>query len=164
MIVFSSQYSAVSRRTQLAAEIGGTDDFVNDYSYDALGRLEWIKQDDQAGYAVAEKRVDFTYDAASQYATISRYADLNATDLVALATYTFDPLGRLTDLVYTQPNSTGLPYYGWTYDAAGRMTWMESIDGEVDYTNDDTDQLTEADYDYQTDEEYRVLEFWGRHT
>ena len=34
------------------------------------------------------------------------------------------------------------------------MTWMETIDGEVDYPSDDTGQLTGADYDYQTDELY----------
>jgi RHS repeat-associated protein len=39
-------------------------------------------------------------------------------------------------------------------DAAGNMTWMESLDGEVDYAQDDTGQLTGADYDYQDDEAY----------
>ena len=154
VIVFSSEYDAAGRRIELASSIGGTSDFVNTYNYDNLGHMEWVKQTDQGGYAVADKRVDFAYDDASRYATISRYADLAGTDLVATATYTFDDANRLTSLIYTQPNSTGLPFYGWTYDAASRMTSMTTIDGEVDYAHDSTHQLTTADYDYATDEGY----------
>ena len=45
--------------------------------------------------------------------------------------------------------------YGWSFNAANRMTqYVNSIDGTVDYTNDNTGQLTGADYDYQTDESY----------
>jgi len=34
------------------------------------------------------------------------------------------------------------------------MTSMTTIDGTVDYAHDDADQLTAADYDYQSDEAY----------
>lgn len=67
MIVFSSDYNANSQRTELPASIGGVNDFINTYDYNALGRLNWVKQ---AGNTVADKRVDFTYDAASRYDTI----------------------------------------------------------------------------------------------
>ena len=77
---------------------------------------------------------------------IARYANLAATQQVATGTYTYDDAGRLTGLAYTQPNSTGLPSYSWSFDAAGRMTqYVSSIDGTVDYTHDATGQLTEAD-------------------
>ena len=102
--MFDSEYNANSQRTELSAAIGGTSDFVNAYDYDNLGRMKWVKQTDQGGYTVAYKRVDFSYDDASRYATISRYADLAATDLVATATYTFDNANRLTGMVYSQPN------------------------------------------------------------
>ena len=83
-----------------------------------------------------------------------RYADLAGTDLVATGTYTFDDASRLVGLDYTQ-GVTSLVEYSWSFDAAGRMTWYDnSIDGEVDYTHDDTNQLTGADYDYQDDESY----------
>ena len=102
---------------------------------------------------MAEKRVDFTYDDAGQWDAITRYADLAATDLVATGTYGYDATGRLTDLTYTK--TTTLVDYDWVFDAASRMTqYVNSIDGTVDYTNDDAGQLTEADYDYQTDESY----------
>lgn len=37
---------------------------------------------------MAEKRIDFTYDDAGQYATITRYTDLDGTELVATSTWT----------------------------------------------------------------------------
>ena len=41
------------------------------------GRVTSIQQHGvTGGDAVAEKRIDFTYDAAGDYATITRYADL----------------------------------------------------------------------------------------
>jgi hypothetical protein len=73
VVVFSFQYDANGRRTQLAATVGEDDDFVTDYSYDYLGRVTQIEQSGvQGGNAVAEKRVDFAYDAASQWDAITR--------------------------------------------------------------------------------------------
>jgi hypothetical protein len=91
------QYDAAGNRTQLAAAIGGTADFVTDYTYDALHRMTRIEQHGASGgNAVAEKRIDLAYDAASQ--SITRYADLAATKLVATSTYAFDAAGRSTNL------------------------------------------------------------------
>ena len=39
MIVFTYQYDAEGKRTQIAATVGGTADFVIDYDYDYLDRL-----------------------------------------------------------------------------------------------------------------------------
>jgi len=49
--------------------------------------------------------------------------------------------------------------YDWLYDVAGRITDFDftSLVGESgtgDYAHDDTDQLTDAAYDYQADEDY----------
>ena len=153
-VVLTYDYDDVGRLEQVATTIGGTADAVTDYYYDSLGRLASIQQQDGGGNAVAEKCVDFTYDDAGQWDAVSRYADLAATDLVATGTYGYDDTGRLTDLTYTKSGAT-LPDYDWAFDAANRMTqYVNSIDGTVNYTNDDAGQLTGADYDYQTDEAY----------
>jgi len=155
MVAFAHQYDALGHRTQTAAFVGASCDFVDDYSYDGYGRLASVRQHGvTGGNAVAEKRVDYTYDDAGQYATIARYADLAATDLVAVGTYGYDLAGRLVSLTYAKGQTT-LADYDWTFDAANRMTqYVNSIDGTVDYTNDDAGQLTGADYDYQADETY----------
>ena len=108
----------------------------------------------QGGNAVAEKRVDLAYDAASRWDTLTRYADLAGMDLVAESSWIYDNASRLTDLAHTKGANT-LAGYSWTYDSSGGVTQFDSVtDGTVDYTYDDANQLTGADYDYQTDESY----------
>ena len=97
---------------------------MTDYYYYADGRVQSIQQHGDGGDAVAEKRIDFTYDAAGNYAMITRYADLDGTELVATATYTFDAAYELTGLMYTDAGQTALASYGYTFDAAGNMTSM----------------------------------------
>jgi YD repeat-containing protein len=154
-VVMNHQYDAAGNRTQLAATIGGTADFVTDYTYDALHRMRRIEQHGvSGGNAVAEKRVDLDYDAASQWQSITRYTDLAATKLVATSNYAFDAAGRLTNLDHVQGPTT-LAGFSWTYDVASRVTQFTSVaDGTVTYNYDNTNQLTRADYDYQSDENY----------
>ena len=154
-IVFAQAFDAAGNRSSLAATIGEADDFLNEYTYDNLARMTRIEQSGQeGGNAVAEKRIDLAYDAASQWDTIARYADLAGTDLVVESSWTYDNASRLTALSHTKGEST-LAGYTWTFDSAGRVTQFDSeTDGSVDYTYDDTGQLTGADYDYQTDESY----------
>ena len=155
VIVLDSQYDAMGHLTQCATTVGGTADAVTSYVYDGFGRLVSIQQHGvQDGNVVAEKRIDFSYDDAGQWGTIARYADLASTQLVATGTYGFDLAGRLTSLTYAK-GATTLVDYDWVFDAADRMTqYVNSLDGTVDYTNDDAGQLTGADYDYQDDESY----------
>lgn len=106
------------------------------------------------GKAVAEKRVGVTYDGASQAATLSRYANLAGTQVVAHTEYDFDLAGRRRGMEHFKGGTT-FADYDWTYDAASRMTAFDSlVDGTAAYTNDATGQLTGADYDYQADETY----------
>ncbi len=67
-------------------------------------RMRQTTRIEQSGHvacnAVAEKRIDFAYYAASQWQTITRYADLAGTKLVAQSGYTFDAAGRLTALAH----------------------------------------------------------------
>jgi RHS repeat-associated protein len=143
-----SEYDAASNRTDLKSLVGGTADFWNEYLYDDLHRLTSVQQHGAAGGAtVAEKRVDFAYDAASRWQTITRYKDLSGFELVATSTYAFDNAGRLTDLLHAKGANT-LADYGWTYDVGNRVTsftnGLYSAESAT-YSYDATDQLTGAD-------------------
>jgi YD repeat-containing protein len=126
-VVLALAYDAASNRTSLSATIDTTADFVNTYTYDALHRMTRIEQAGvTGGNAVAEKRIDLTYDAASQYQTITRYADLAATKLVASSDYTFDAAGRLTALTHAQDAVT-LAGYTWSYEPPHGVTEFTSL-------------------------------------
>ena len=113
--------------------MNGTADFLNHYAYDSLDRITQVTQQQQTGgNAVAAKRVDFTYNADGQYATINRYADLAGTLLVAGSAYGYDSRGAITSLAHTQGTTT-LASYTWTYDAMGRLTGATSNDGTDRY-------------------------------
>ena len=84
---------------------------------------------------------------------ISRYSDLNGTTEVASSTYTYDDAGRLTNLTHGRDGEV-LSAYDWAYDKANRITQAVSPDGVSDYSYDKSDQLVDADYDYQGDENY----------
>jgi RHS repeat-associated protein len=157
-VTLTNAYDAAGRRTKVAAKIGGNADYLTDYAYDQLGRTTSIRQyaSPTSVLPVADKRVDFTYDLASQLATLTRYADLSGNQLVAATDYLFDQAGRLTGMTHGRqlplpPGEGGgegvFADYDWAFDEANRMTRFESlIDGAADYTNDDTDQLTAAEY------------------
>ena len=183
-VVLTSAYDAAGNRTSLSAEIDTTDDFLNTYTYDALNRLTQLDQEGQTGgNTVNEKRVDFAHNAIGQYTSIARYNDTdgNSGDEIATSSYTYDSLGRLTDLAYKNGGTNLFTPYEWTYDSLsssgltesvssdprvsalaagavftglGRVTQFVSADGTTDYDYDDTSQLTDADHDYQTDEAY----------
>ena len=157
-VVLDHLYDKTGFRTDLIATVGATADFKNTYTPDALGRLVRVEQSSQEGVSphneVAEKRVDFTYNVAGEYTTVTRYKDLDGgvSNEVMNATYTHDKLSRLTDLTYTHPadpTPTVLRDFGWTYDAAGRVTSHDSDIAAEDITTygyDNTNQLTGADY------------------
>ncbi len=154
-VVLDQQFDAVGNRTALSAEVNSTADFANSYVYDLLSRWTSVTQTGQSGgNTVADKRVDFQYNALSQFASIERFADTGATQSVVASSFSYDHAGRLTDLTYQQ-GMTVLADYDWDFDVLGRVTDFWSLaDGSVTYSYDDTDQLTGADYDYQTDELY----------
>ena len=160
-VVFSYAYDVLGQKTSVSAAIGTTEDYVNTYSYDNLGRLTQITQSGATGgNAVAEKRVDYSYNDDATRATITRYADLAGTTGVAETEKVYDLLGRVTDIVHEQAG-TEFADYDLTWNAANQLTDFdfESLVGdygETSYTYDDTGQLTGADYasDWQDDESY----------
>jgi RHS repeat-associated protein len=171
-ITYESIYDALSRRTELQAVVGGTDDFQNTYTYDNLSRLTRLQQQDVGGgNVVADKRIDFAYDASGAFTKISRYADQAATEFVANTFFSYDGMGRLSKLLHTEdataPGSgwgtDPLAGYEYTYDAASRITSIDSmVDGLTSYSYDNTDQLTAADHTGQTDETYTYDENGNR--
>jgi len=105
---------------------------------------------------VAVKLAQFYYDSLDRptTTTMQQYTSGTGWKTAAEATYTFDNASRLTGLTYTKGANT-LAGYTWQFDNAGRVTqFVSTLDGTADYSYDDTNQLTGADYDYQTDEAY----------
>src|SRR5690606_32615261 len=92
---FEYVYDAVSNLLGRSETIAGVTAAVTSYAYDSLNRATQIVQ---SGTGVAAKRIEMQYDAASQPARLSRFADLAATQLVAASDYAFDNAGRLVGL------------------------------------------------------------------
>jgi YD repeat-containing protein len=123
------------------------------------------------GQAVAEKRVDFAYNAASQFTQLTRYADVSGSQFVTSTFYGYDAMGRLLSLLHTTesaPPGEGwgeglLAGYRYGYDAASCITWIDSfLDGLSEYRYDHTSQLTAADHASQDDEDYSYDENGNR--
>src|SRR6185503_579464 len=102
-IVMANTFDASSNRTQLAATIGSTADFVNDYSIDNLTRNTRIERHGvSGGNTVAETRIDLAYSADSQFDTIDRYTDLAGEHLAVTTAFGYDLMGRVTSLNHSQ--------------------------------------------------------------
>ena len=154
-IVFNQAFDAASNRTELRATIGGSADFKNTYAYDNLNRMtQVIQQSQSGGNAVAPKRIDFAYNAAGQFTQLDRYQSTGTSNDVAQTFFTFDGMGRLASMDHKQ-GSTVLAGYDYTYDAASRITSIDStVEGLSQFTYDVTNQLTAADHTSQPDENY----------
>lgn len=169
-VIVSEEYDALGRRTSLAAEFDGTDDLINTYVYDYLNRMTQVTQGSQSGgNVIAEKRVDFAYDAEDkgQFTSITRYADLAGTELVATSTYGYDDADRITSLDHDDSSSSTLAGYTWAYDEGNRLTAF-TVYGysaeDATYSYDDTDQLTGADRSGTSDDEAYTYDENGNRT
>jgi RHS repeat-associated protein len=145
-VTFDQTFNALGSRTQLAATIGTTADFVNDYSYDALGRMARVMQQDQSGgNAVADKRVNFDYSPTGQFSQIRRYADLLESESVAQTDFSYDAIGRLTDLSHNGGGLASSIDYTLNYDDH-LLDTVTYVGKTLDYAYDTVDQLTTVDY------------------
>ena len=142
--------SCVNNLTSVTDAIDGVEAGVETFTYDKLNRVERITQE---GNGVAEKRVDMTYDAASQLKQVQRYSDLAGTQSVADTVYDYDIAGRLESLTHQQ-GATIIADYGFVYDKANRLTQLTTPDGLSDYTYNNRNELTSGDHSYQTNETY----------
>ncbi len=120
-VTLDYQYDTAGHRTQMAATIDSVADFVDDYSYDSLGRVvSVVEHGVTGGNAVALKEIDLAYNDAGQIVSIDRYEN---GQLAVEGDYSYDSLGRLAALVYHQ-GETVLNSYAWTYsgDSARRQS------------------------------------------
>jgi YD repeat-containing protein len=152
-VVLTSGYDAMGDRTSLAATIAGTVDFINNYSYDGDQNLTVVQQQQQSGgNTVANKEIDYAYNAIGQFTAIGYYDQLSGprTD-VATGAFTYDTDNRLTGLAYTaNGGQTSIDTFGWTYNAGSLVTSFTSNDGTATYAYDPTNQLTSATYTTNT--------------
>ena len=160
--ITSFAYDDASRRTELSLSLGSALDLANGYTFDDAGRLTRLTQSTPTS-SIAPKRVDFTYTALSQYATVARFADLAGTASAAISTYAYNSAGELTSLVHA-PTLNATITYGFQYDVAGRITSFTTPDDTAALGYDATNQLTGADYsgNTQTDESYAYDENGNR--
>jgi YD repeat-containing protein len=122
-------------------------------NYDALNRLTQNSQ--------GNKRVDYGYNAIGQVTNKKRFSDTTGTNLVAETNHTYDQIDRLTGIVHSK-GATNIATYTQTYDSNSRITGITNKDGTAAYNYDNTDQLTGADFSFQTDEDYTLYLRYGR--
>ena len=149
-MVLASQYDAINDRTQLAATIAGTADFLNTYQYDADQRMtQLVQQGQTGGNPVATKGANLSYNALGQLTSIFRtnFFGIGPQPDIATSTFSYDAGNRLTEIAYTYNGGTAIDAYSWTYDAANRVTSMTTTtDGTANYSYDNTNQVTGASY------------------
>jgi hypothetical protein len=94
---------------------------------------------------VAEKAVEFDYSPTGQFSQIRRYADLLESESVAQTDFSYDAIGRLTDISH---NGGGLASsIDYTLDYDDHLLDTVTYAGKtLDYAYDTVDQLTGVDY------------------
>ena len=154
-VTLTSTYNFNDERLSLAANIGGTfdttagiatggtADFINNYTYNALGQMASVTQTGQTGlstnYAdqsngVSYKTASFSYDTVERLQGVDVDTD-DSTDTgpSASSAYAYDADSNLTDLTYTTDTST-LAAYHWAYDADSRVTDEYSLNDAATVT------------------------------
>jgi YD repeat-containing protein len=153
-VVLNICYDDAQRETSLSATVGGTLDFLNNYTYDADNELTQVTQQGQTGgNSVAAKLVNFTYDHDGNVLTVSRYANLAATQLVDTSTYGYNANGLLTSLSEDK-GATNFNTYTWSYDHDSRLSGDTVGAGSDSYTYDADGELTAATHSGGTSESY----------
>ncbi|MBX9716763.1 MAG: hypothetical protein K2X42_09230, partial [Burkholderiaceae bacterium] len=110
-------------------------------AYDELNRTTSLHQ---FGGSAVDKRVEYSYDAASQLKTLQRF-DANGAAADVTTTMDYDGAGRTKSITHAAGAST-IAAYAYVWDDGGRLRGMTSPDGPNAYTYDDRNQLTGADY------------------
>lgn len=158
--VLTYGYQPQNRKRTVSANVNGVNDFLNTYTYDVLGRVIQVRQQDVAGGNHVEgKIVDFAYTALGQFSQINHYLDLGTEVPVLDSSSVYNASGDLLSLGHKRfYSSSNLPFswftYSWNYDAAGRITAFHSPTESTTYAYDATSQLTGADHSLQADEAY----------
>jgi RHS repeat-associated protein len=154
-VVLNYVYDEVNNLVEVRDSINGQSKGIEAFVYDNLNRVISLTQ---SGNDVADKRLEMSYDAASQMSDLTRYA---GGELVAKSDYTYDEAGRLTNLLHDRGENS-LAEYSWVYDEVDRITQLTNSDGTSQYNYDKIDQLVNANYNYQSDEDYSYDENGNR--
>ena len=134
-VLLNYGYDAAGNLLSVTDRINGVLKGTNAYSYDILNRVTKLTQ---SGAGVTGKRVDMSYDAVNRLTGLNQYGDLAGTLSVANSTYTYDTVGRLTNLTHQHGGNT-IASYGFSYDAVNRTKRTEIVTGKI----------TEYNWDYR---------------
>ena len=118
--VLTNTWDAADNRLLVQDSQGGTTTQV----FDALNRMTTMLFSGNS----ATLREDFGYTARDQVATQTRYSDLLGTATIGYSPFTYDSVGRLTNLVHQNGTGTTLANMTNTYDLASRIT-AETLNG-----------------------------------
>jgi YD repeat-containing protein len=134
-------YDANGNRTSLDDSKGG----LVSYTYDVRDELVTLTL---SGTGTSAERVDFGYDVALRMTTLTRYADLAGTQTAMQSVYGWDSADRMTTITDKNSGGTQVVSYGYSYDAANRVTqelrsWNVGASTDtVTYGYTNNDQLT----------------------
>ena len=165
-VQLAATFDTANRRLTLSATKGGQLDFKNTYVYDYLNRLIREDQTQQTGGAtVAQKRVDFAYNAIDEFVTIARYKNTagGTSNEVATSNYGYDTAGRITSLNHKKGTNTKNAYT-FTYDTLDRLSQTTSNDGTTNFSYDSTSQVTTVDLPGTTNDENWTYDLNGNRT
>ena len=149
-VVFNYDYDPAGNLIRVSDTIDGVAKGVENFTYDALDRVTSITQ---SGNEIADKRIDYTYDKASQRIKSDRYNSLDGNNPLATTNYDYDRNGRVTDITHLTGNDT-IAAYDYKYDANNRITEFATPEGVSIYNYDKTDQLSSAEHTHQSNEAY----------
>ena len=165
-VVLSFDYDANGNRTEMAASVNGTADYLNSYAYDELNRLVSVTQQGNSGNTVASKHVAFAYNALGQTTSVNRYNNTVATDPALRTVFGYDGANRLDAITHQKVTSGGsattLHGYTFEFDDVGRITEIDStLDGVSLFEFDELNQLVGADHAGNRDDEDYELDATG---
>jgi RHS repeat-associated protein len=141
---FAYSYDVAGNLTTTTQTVG-SDVITTNHVYDGINRPTEVSQ---TGTAVRSLKVNYPYNLSGDVTSVQRYqssaVNSPATILVATTDFALDALDRPTAITH-RFGTTTLAGYGLTYDAASRITQINStLDGITNYTLDAAGQLTAA--------------------
>jgi RHS repeat-associated protein len=127
-------YDADGNRLQVQDSKGG----ITTSIYDGTDRLTSRQFTD----GTTPVRMDWTYTARDQIQNLTRFSDLAGTQVVGTTAYSYDDVGRTTNILSTDKFAATIANYTTSYDIAGRVTVETDNGTPVTFSYDNTNQLT----------------------